>query len=212
MKDIDMFTTEYGVASLILKEIPYRKAAYIHIRSTQQLDQLLRECVRFCRMCGAESTYAADHPDLEKFPLYSRIFQMRGPAGSAAPACLWPVTAENAASWRQIYNEKMKAVDNSATLTAADEKQMLSDGGAYFVHEDGDLLGIGWLSGDELLAIASVKAGHGARVLQTLLSLAPGDTVTLEVASTNERAIHFYEKHGFVKTQFLRSWYCVDEI
>jgi ribosomal protein S18 acetylase RimI-like enzyme len=46
-------------------------------------------------------------------------------------------------------------------------------------------------------------------VLQTLLSLVGEQTVTLEVASTNEKAIRLYEKLGFVKTEILRSWYCV---
>ena len=54
MKDIDLFTTEYGIASLILKEIPYKGEAYIRLRETQQPELLLQECVRFCRRCGAE--------------------------------------------------------------------------------------------------------------------------------------------------------------
>jgi hypothetical protein len=34
MRDIPMFTTEYGVASLVLKEIPYQAAAYITIQDS----------------------------------------------------------------------------------------------------------------------------------------------------------------------------------
>ena len=34
MKDFPVFTTENGVASLILKEIPYRGEAYIHLRDS----------------------------------------------------------------------------------------------------------------------------------------------------------------------------------
>ena len=41
MKDFPVFSTSYGVASLILKEIPYRQEAYIHIQSTLEPEQLL---------------------------------------------------------------------------------------------------------------------------------------------------------------------------
>ena len=49
MRDLPMFTTEFGVASLILKEIPYREEAYILVQSTQEPEKLLRECIDFCR-------------------------------------------------------------------------------------------------------------------------------------------------------------------
>ena len=36
MKDFPMFTTEYGVASLILKEVPYRQVAFVNILEVQE--------------------------------------------------------------------------------------------------------------------------------------------------------------------------------
>ena len=47
MRDFPVFDTETGVSSLILKEVPYRKTAYIHIRDVEPggLDAHLRECV-----------------------------------------------------------------------------------------------------------------------------------------------------------------------
>ena len=36
MKDFPMFTTEFGIASLILREIPYRGEAFILIQDTQK--------------------------------------------------------------------------------------------------------------------------------------------------------------------------------
>ena len=35
MRDFPVFTTEYGVASLILKEVPYRQEAYIILQATE---------------------------------------------------------------------------------------------------------------------------------------------------------------------------------
>ena len=78
MKDFPVFTTEYGVASLVLKEIPYRGESYIHIRDSQEPEKLLEECVSFCRVCGAEKIYAAGDPILEKHPLRVCVYEMRG--------------------------------------------------------------------------------------------------------------------------------------
>jgi hypothetical protein len=61
MRDFPVFNTEYGVASLVLKEIPYQGVAYIVVRDTLEPEKLLKECVDFCRVCGAEAVYATGH-------------------------------------------------------------------------------------------------------------------------------------------------------
>lgn len=210
MKDIPMFTTPYGVASLILKEIPHRGQAYVHIRSGEDTDQLLEECITFCRMAGAETVYAAGE-GLENYPLYCSVVEMRGNAWVDREKLknLFPVTEASVSRWREIYNEKMAGVDNAATLTAFDEKQILSSGGAYFVHDCGKLLGIGWLEDTKLLAIAAVEKGAGETVAHTLMSMVEYADMTLEVASTNTRAIALYEKLGFLKTREITRWHRV---
>ena len=52
LKDIPIFPTQYGVASLILREIPYRQEAYIRVQDVQEeeLSLLLSECADFCKM------------------------------------------------------------------------------------------------------------------------------------------------------------------
>ena len=211
MKDFPVFTTEYGVASLILKEIPYRQEAYIHLQATQQPEELLQECVSFCRICGAERIYARGHEFLEKFPLHTAVYEMRGDAWADESKLehLFPVTKETVGKWRSICNERMRCVDNAATQEARDEKEILASGGAYFVHRDGELLGIGWIRDNMLLAVATVQRGAGERVMHTMMSLMPGQFMTLEVASTNERAIRLYEKLGFVITREISRWYRV---
>lgn len=211
MKDFPVFATEYGVASLILKEIPYRQEAYVRIQDVQpgQVDGLLKECVDFCRVCGAEKIYAAGHAALAQYPLYTTVCEMRGTARVEREWVenLFPVTEETVGRWRQIYNERMRNVNNSGTLEGRDEEKILRSGGAYFVHRAGELLGIGWIEGEKLVCIASVKPGTGERVAHTLLSVIEGADVTLEVASTNQKAIRLYEKLGFVKTKELSRWY-----
>ena len=54
MRNIPVFTTEFGVGSLILREIPYRQEAYIRIQDTGQPEIFLKECVDFCKTAGAE--------------------------------------------------------------------------------------------------------------------------------------------------------------
>lgn len=211
MKDIPVFTTEDGVASLILKEIPYRQEAYIRVQDVQpgRLDALLKECASFCRMAGAERVYANGFEETEAYPRSCIVYEMCGTAWVDKEKLenLFPVTEQTVARWRQIHNERMGSVDNAGTLTALDEKQILASGGAYFVHRSGELLGIGWVEEDRLLAIASLQQGAGERVAHTLMSVVEGGQLTLEVASTNEKAIRLYEKLGFLKTKELFRWY-----
>ena len=211
MKDFPMFTTEYGVASLFLKEIPYKETAYIVIRSSEQPEELLKECVSFCRICGAEKVYASGHDYLEQYPLHSMIYEMKGEAwvDERKVEHLWPVTQETVARWREICNERMYPLDNSATLEARDEKEILEKGDACFVHRDGELLGIGWIRDGELAELAAVVPGAGERVMHTLMSVMPGQVLKLSVVSTNLRAISLYERLGFIKTAEISRWFQV---
>ena len=186
MRDFPMFPTEYGLSSLTLKEIPYKKQAFIHIREVQPgfLQEHLKECVSFCRMCGAEAIFAAGNEELAELPLYTAVVEMRGRAvvDREGLKSLFPVTEATVTQWRNIYNERMRFVDNTATLETRDEKKIVESGGAYFVHDNGELLGIGWMDDTKLLAVASVKKGAGEAVMNTLLSLVEEADVTLEVA------------------------------
>ena len=69
MRDFPMFTTENGIASLILKQIPYWGSAYIRIQDSKEPEMLLAECVDFCHCAGAQKIYATGHSVLEKYPL-----------------------------------------------------------------------------------------------------------------------------------------------
>lgn len=211
MKDMPVFDTEFGVASLVLKEVPYRQEAYIIIRSALEPEELLKECISFCRMVGAERIYARGHEILEKYPLHCSVLEMTGAMEPDPEKVmnLWPVTEENAESWRQLMNRKLKSVDNAATLEKRDEKEILEKGGAYFVHRQGELLGAGWLCDEELLLLASEKPGMGDKVFHTLLSVSWPERIKLQVASTNHRAICLYERLGFVTAGEVSRWYRV---
>lgn len=213
MRDFPIFTTDFGVASLILKEIPYKKQAFICIRDVQpgEFTKHLKECVDFCIMAGAEQVFAAGHEALEDYPLYTTVIEMRGNPDLQPDnlAQLFPITEQTVGRWREIYNQKMKTVDNSGTLESRDEARILASSGAYFVHDNGVLLGIGWMEDNKLLSIASVKPGTGRRIASTLFSICNSESITLEVASTNIRAIRLYENLGFIPVREISRWYRV---
>ena len=211
MRDFPVFTTENGVASLVLREIPYQGAAYITLQDSLNPGALLAECVDFCKMAGAEKIYATGHKCLKDCPIYTTVVKMQRPREDMAQsdAALFPVTEKTIEQWRTYYNDRMKAVPNVSTMTREDGKQLLAKGGGYFVHRDGDLLGIGIAREDKIEAIASVKPGAGETVLLSLCSALFSENVVLEVAANNAPAIRLYNRLGFIKTQELRTWYDV---
>ena len=206
MKDFPVFTTEFGAASLTLRQIPYRGEAYIHLQSFGEADRekLIGECAAFCRVAGAEKIYvtpAKGEGDV-------KVFLLRGVPvlNEEDVENIFPVTEQTVGEFRRIANERLKAVDLAAMLEKRDEEEILASGGAYFIHRAGKLLGIGWLQEDKLKLIASVVPGEGYAVAQTLLSVQPGQSICLEVASTNERALRLYERLGFLPVQVLETW------
>lgn len=213
MRDFPIFTTENGAASLVLREIPYRGEAYITLQDTQNPKELLAECVDFCKMAGAEKIYATGHCWLERYPVYTSVLKMQRPREGLeeSNAALFPVTEKTVEQWRSLYNERMQNVPDASTMTRDESKQLLAKGGGYFVHKDGELLGIGIAREDKIEAIASTKPGAGKTVLLSLCSVLFSENVVLEVASNNEPAIRLYETMGFLKTELLRSWYDVNK-
>lgn len=211
MRDFPVFTTEYGVASLVLKEIPYQQTAYIIIRDTQDPEPLLQECISFCRICGAEKIYATGHEYLEDKPLFTAIWEMRISA-QALPetdAALWPVQEDTLDRWQELYNKKVVKVPNGAWMTRKDAQDMLTRGEGYFIHRGETLLGIGKLTGGNIDWVASCQSGAGRDVVAALARGAMTEDVTLTVASTNEKAVALYEALGFLKTREISRWYRV---
>lgn len=209
MKDIPMFTTEYGIAALSLREIPYQQKAYITLLSVLDPEKLVAECASFCRMCGAERVYARADQHLERYPLYTAVWQMQAQKCDipGTDAMLFPVQKETLDHWRGIYNEKILHVPNAAWMTEADGNVMLNEGSGYYVHRDGCLLGIGKVAGNEIQWIAAVQVGAGADVLSALASLIDEDIVTLTVASENKKAVSLYQKLGFVSVRETARWH-----
>ena len=209
MKDFPVFATEFGVASLVLREIPYRQAAYITLRDALEPEKLLDECTAFCRVCGAEEIFATGHDCLESRSLYTALWRMRADCRSLpdTDAALWPVQADTLDAWRRIYNEKIRHVPNGAWMTQKDGEEMLREGSGYFVHRGEKLLGTGIVRGGELAWVASCCSGAGQDVVCALNHAVTEPVVELTVASANRKAVCLYESLGFLKTKEISRWY-----
>lgn len=211
MNDFPAFTTEYGVASLILREIPYRGRAYIKVLSSVKPELLLQECVAFCRACGAEWIGASGSDALKKYPCYASLVTLSAPKCAFKPtaAALCPVTEETLPTWLEYYNARMREVPNGAFLDSRAGKNIFQEGGCYFVVENGVPIGLGKLSGDRIDALASLQPGAGKHVVCALASGISCEQVRLTVAKENQKAMYLYQKMGFLPIQEENCWYRV---
>lgn len=209
MRDFPMFTTECGVGSLVLKEIPYSGAAYITIHDASDPKGFLTECTDFCRAVGANHIYASGHDILQDYPFYTSVIKMTAPIGifPETDTALFPVTDKTIVRWREIYNDKMKDIPNASYMSERDAKGLLEKGNGYFIHNHGELYGIGIASESTIQAVAAVIPGKGREVVLALLHALTDQQVELEVASENHRAIRLYESMGFSKIMELSRWY-----
>ena len=211
MRDFPIFTTENGVASLTLKEIPYTKAAYIKFQDTAEPEKLLAECMEFCLVAGAEHIYGSNHPIFEKYPFHTTILKMQIARACLADTdtALFPVTDKTIEMWRRIYNDRMSEVPNFSYMSVMDGKKLLENGTGYFVHRNQVLIGIGIAGGEKIEAVASVSKGAGADAVLALNHALSGDFAVLEVASTNDKAMALYRRLGFLVTDEISHWYCL---
>lgn len=214
MKNIPVFTTESGVASLILEEIPYKKVAYVKIQSSVTPDKLVNECVDFCYAVGAEQIYATGHAYLSKFPIHTEMIRMECSKSLLSPCDLElrEIDEASAGLWCEIYNKRMADVPNAATFSSNKVRGFVSAGVCYLVYEKDQLLGIGKIQGDKVDAIATVVPGRGEEVFRSLSKLIQGDKVAVEVAVNNIPAMKMYRRLGFQIVHTISTWYCINKI
>ncbi len=211
MKNIPLFTTENGVASLVLKEIPYKRTAYIRVQAAEDMTKFLKECSDFCTTVGAEHIYAAAEQGMEDFPVHTSVLKMTISKEQLPPtdAALFPVQQRTAQQWREIYNNRMQEVSHSTYLTEEDVEALIKDGEAYFVHRGDQLLGIGVISGDCVKAVISVISGMGEVVMLSLCQGIFAEAISLEVASDNIPAMKLYRRLGFQLICETQRWYLI---
>lgn len=209
MKDIPVFDTENGVGSLILKDISYTQTAYVRIASVSNFAAYMDDCIGFCRAVGAKTIYATGHEDLCHYPYHTSIVAMECPRSilNDTDAVLVSVKEDTLAQWLELYRSKMQYIPNAAYLSDAEGKQMLRRGDGYFIYRDQTLLGIGMGADNKIDLVVSVQPGGGQHIVQALNRILTGETVLLEVAAENIKAVRLYERLGFKQITLKSKWY-----
>lgn len=218
MNNIPLFSAAGGTATLILREIPYSKKAYILLMTVvpENLDQMIHECVSFCRMCGAESCYITrkDCSDPLPLPHSHDIFLLsvnKASLPTGKPVKLLGIQEDNDSFYINLYNRCFDSVSGAAFY---DRKQveriyLLHQKAFLAITEDGIYCGFGELHENELAAIGVLPEfrGMGYDLCLSLLAHCPGPEITLTVASDNPAALRLYEKLGFQKIKTESVWY-----
>ncbi len=211
MRDIPMFSTEHGVASLILREIVYKKEAYVRIHSSDEIDEFLKDVTGFCKAAGAERIYATGHSVLEGYPVHTVLVGMicKRSLLRRSDAVTVQVSDQTIDQWRELYNKRMSGVPNAATVTIADANKFVAEGAAYFVFRENICIGLGKVSYNKIEAIISLVPGAGECVLLALNNLVSGEFVQVEVALNNDKAVKLYKRLGFEVVEEISKWYCI---
>ena len=209
VRNIPFFTTEFGVASLTLSEIPYKGVAYVRIQDAVEPMKLIEEAAGFCRAAGASRVFLAGHNAVESFPLYTEVWEMTAirDALPKSTAEIVPVESDTLEQWRTIYNDRMFDVPLAATMSISEAAEIVQNATGYFIYRDNLLLGIGVAEKSCIKAVISIVPGKGADVLFALNQALDGSHITLEVASANDKAIALYDRLGFTKTGLISVWH-----
>ncbi len=214
MQNIPIFTAANGLATLVLREIPFSGRAYIMIRSiwNGKAEALVKECADFCRMAGAREIYAT--MDLEPLPLepaYDMVELqcVRENLPECQPVDTEPVTARTAEEWLQVYNRCFLPIAGAAAYDRRECSRLIKDGTGVLVRRDGICAAIAETKQDGLAAIAVLPQyrGLGTPLALTLLRQMEPPVLTVRTASTNEPALALYRKLGFETRRIVSRWW-----
>ena len=218
MRNIPIFTAENGITSLILREIPYSRRAYVLVRSVWngQAEALLRECALFCRAAGAEEVYASyELEPLPAAPAYSML-QMVCPAGMLPLpeqfVELQPVTADTLQDYRAIYNRCFRQLPGAAAYGQEDVQRLIDSGTGWLVRQDGLWAGVVETGAQTLEGIGILPEfrGLGYRTAVTALQPMRNGEIRLKVSDHNSSALRLYARMGFQRETILSRWWLVE--
>lgn len=219
MRNIPVFMSQGGTATLILTEIPHRGTAYIVLQTviSGHLSLMLEECAGFCRSCGAERCLVSPGETGMQLPLPHAydIYRLRASKDALPPPeqsfPLQTLCPDNDAIYQRIYNRCFLSVSHALTYDRAqiDRIYLCGQTGFLALTEEGVPCGMGELHGNELAAVGLLPEcrGRGKDLTLSLLAHCPGPEVTLTVVSDNAPALRLYDKLGFVVTGTESEWY-----
>lgn len=204
MKDFPIYTCSDGIASLILREIPYRQEGYILLRSVfTDVPSLVRTCAGACRAAGAERIYCSGGFDLSAYPIHARLV-LRHIATAALPetsAVAVPILPKERAQWTQLHRERFSAVAMAASCVCAEN--------ACWIEENGCRIGLGHFHGSQLDSFAALVGGKGQDCLCALVREMHTQTAELLCAVENRPAMRLYDRLGFSVGTLREVWHTV---
>ena len=222
MKNIPVFISQGGTATLILTEIPHRGIAYVVLRTVIPggLSPMLQECAAFCHSCGAKLCFVSpgDTGEQLPFPHAYDIYHLRIAKSSLpildSPISLTPINPDNDTIYQQIYNQCFQSVSHALTYDRSQIDRIYRCGQQAFLAltNTGTPCGIGELHENELAAVGLLPdyRGCGMELTLSLLAHCPGPEITLTVASDNLPALKLYSKLGFSVCGIESKWYDMD--
>ena len=200
MKDIPLFTVTDGMASLILHEIPFRKEAYVWIRTVYgRIGGLMEECAGFCRAAGAEKVYFSGNADLSAYPVYAKLIYRSANADTLPKTHAIATPTADPSAWLEHYRDRFRAVPAAQSTPSAE--------GQYDIFLNGELIGIGQLKEDLILSLASLRPGLGQDCLCALSLQSQSSKLRLLCAEENLPAMKLYDKLGFTVDGTKEVWY-----
>lgn len=217
MQNIPVFTAANGMASLVLREIPYSGKAYVLLRAVWngQTQALLQECGGFCRGAGAETVYASDGKnDLPAAHAYD-IVRLSLRRDALPPLRrqveLVPVSAENGGDYLNIYNSCFRPIPGAASYGRKDLRRLMEQSAGFLAWDRGEFAGVVELEPDGIAGIAVLSAhrGLGYDLALTALHRLEAETLQLKAANTNVPAMKLYRRLGFGDDMLVSRWWLI---
>lgn len=214
MKNIPLFTSSFGLTTLILREISWNGRAYVLVREIwHDGAALLDECRAFCLAVGAREVYAAWAEGVETLPAAHAYDMLVMSCPKAALPVgelpLVPLSRENADDYLEIYQRCFRDVPSAASYDRKSLERLYDEDLAWLVPVAGGYGAIAEISktGLEGIAVLPEHRGLGYPLAATVLQMVPSSVVHLRVASTNRRALALYRRLGFTEEAPARPWY-----
>lgn len=215
MRDILFFEGKHGIASLILREIPSRRLAYVVLQCPMEnsVRELAEECRTFCTLAGAEHVFCCYETPVPGWQIAAQLERWDfSRSDRAEQLCaglrIEPVTASTSAVYRSAYQTAFAPVWFAKRCDETDLERMVKSGTAYLIYEKAALIGLGEWCGAELASVAVTPAGRGRgmAVLQKLLEAAPAERLFLQTVSVNYAAARLYQAAGFRRGPVQAYW------
>ncbi len=230
MKDIPIFSGCGGISTLILREIPYKKTAFIMVRTWESsgLEDHLAQAAELCRFAGAERIYAAaDSGSIS--PSREPNYKMLSMATELKPLpdhLPYPGLTRQALDpdcmdeYISLYNLCFSQLTSAITFTAQLASEAVDDPHrqCFLYRLNGKPAAVSDLSVDSsarLNAIGvapSFRGGLGMAIMKSIMAdAAEGgcSKLCVSVMSTNLPALRLYEKLGFKPDGQEICWYTI---